>query len=98
VARIDPERSGPARLLQATSTDDYVPAPRSGIWEPTVEQGSDASEGDLLGRLHDFADHSAAPLEVRAHRAGVVMMMHFTAVCPKGVTLYVIGKEYQGGS
>jgi predicted deacylase len=95
VVRIDPQRSGPIRFLQATSVEDYVPAPRDGIWEPTVELGTDVKEGDLLGRLHDFADHSSDPLEVRANRTGVVIMIHFTAKCQKGVTLYVIGKEYQ---
>ena len=95
VVRIDPQRSGPVRFVQATSVDDYVPAPRDGIWEPTVELGSDVKQGDLLGRLHDFSDHSSDPLEVHAHRTGVLTMIHFSAQCPKGVTLYVIGKEFQ---
>jgi len=98
VVKIDSQRSGPARLLQATSADDYVPAPGNGIWEPAVEQGSDVRQGDLIGRLHDFTDHTSTPSEVRAHHPGVVLMMHFAAVCRKGVTLYVIGREFRGGS
>ena len=95
VVRIDPQRSRPVRFFEATSIADFVPAPRDGIWEPTVELGADVKEGELLGRLHDFADHSSEPLKVHAHRTGVVTMMHFSAICQKGVTLYVIGKEFQ---
>jgi len=95
IVKIDPQRSGPARLLQATTLEDFVPAPRDGVWEPTVEPGAEVEEGGLLGRLHDFADHASESFEVRAQRSGVVMMIHFAAACRKGVTLYLIGKEYQ---
>jgi hypothetical protein len=40
-----------------------------------------------LGRLHDFADHSSAALDLRAHRRGVLIMMHSPAACQRGVTL-----------
>jgi predicted deacylase len=72
---------------------DYIPAPRTAIWEPLVELGEDVKEGDIVGRLHDFADHSSEPYEIRAHRTGVVLMMHFPAHVDKGVTLYVIARE-----
>ena len=39
--------------------------------------GADVREGQLLGRLHDFADHTSAPIEVTAHRSGVVIALHF---------------------
>ena len=93
VAKIDPERREPPRLMQAANLDDYVPCPKPGIWEPAVELGQEVREGELLGRLHDFSDHSSAPLELRAHRAGVLLMMHFPAFCDKGVTLYVIAQD-----
>ena len=55
--------------------------------------GADVAEGQLLGRLHDFADHASAPIEITAHRAGVVIAMHFGAVCRRGATLYVIAQD-----
>ena len=34
------------------------------IWEPVVGPGRRSAEGQLIGRLHDFADHASAPLEI----------------------------------
>lgn len=93
VVRIDPSRRTAPRGVQAPDLRAYVPCPRDGIWEPVVHPGDGVQEGDLLGRLHDFADHSSEPLEIRAHCAGVVIALHFAAVCRKGFTLYVIGED-----
>lgn len=49
------------RLIQAPNLSDYRPGPRDGIWEPAALPGADLVEGQLIGRLHDFSDHSAAP-------------------------------------
>lgn len=92
VVKIDANRLTAPRLVEAAGLQDYIPAPRTAIWEPLVELGSDVQEGDLIGRLHDFADHSSAPLSVHAHRTGVLLMMHFPAHVDKGVTLYVIAR------
>ncbi len=94
VVRIRPERDAPPRIVQAPNLADYIPAPRNGIWEPVVEPGQDVKQGELLGRLHDFSDHSAPALDIRAHKTGVVIAMLFAAQCEKGVTLYVIGEDY----
>lgn len=81
------------RLIQAPALSDYRPCPRDGIWEPLALPGDDVTGGQLLGRLHDFSDHTAAPLEIRAHRSGVLIARYAAAVCPKGLTLFVIGEE-----
>ncbi|MBN9662117.1 MAG: succinylglutamate desuccinylase/aspartoacylase family protein [Acidobacteria bacterium] len=81
------------RLVQAPNLDDYRPCPRDGIWEPLAVPGEDVAQGQLLGRLHDFSDHTAPALEIRAHRAGVLIARYAAAVCPKGLTLFVIGEE-----
>jgi len=81
------------RLIQAPDLTDYRPCPRDGIWEPLADPGADVQSGQLLGRLHDFSDHAAAPLEIRAHRAGVLIARYSAAVCPKGLTLFVIGDD-----
>lgn len=96
IIKIDPTRLAPPRFMQAEDLEDYIPCPHDGIWEPVVELGSDVQKGDLLGRLHDFSDHSSPPLEIRAHKSGIVAMMHFRAICTKGFTLYVIGEESTG--
>lgn len=93
IARIATDRETPPRMVQAPHLTDYIPAPCTGIWEPAVAPGDDVGPGDLIGRLHDFANHSSAPLEVRAHKAGVIIAMYFAAVCHKGLTLYVIGED-----
>jgi predicted deacylase len=81
------------RLIQAPHLADYRPCPREGIWEPLAAPGDDVENGQLLGLLHDFSDHSAAPLEIRAHRSGVLIARYSAAVCPKGLTLFVVGQE-----
>ena len=93
VARIDPERASAPRVVQAPDLVDYVPCPADAIWEPVVTVGQDVLANQLLGRLHHFADHASAPTEITAHRAGVVIAMHFGAVCRRGVTLYVIAQD-----
>jgi predicted deacylase len=91
--KIDTARATPPRFMDAANLEDYVPAPRTGIWEPTVDLGAEIEKGQLLGRIHDFDDHSAPPFEMHAHRSGVLLMMHFPARTEKGVTLYVIARE-----
>ena len=93
VVKIDGKRPTPPRLMTAENLEDYVPCPRNAIWEPTVDLGADVEEGQLMGRLHDFSDHSSPPLELHAHRSGVLLMMHFPAHVEKGATLYVIAKD-----
>ena len=93
IVKIDPGRQAPPRFVQAINLEDYIPCPRNGIWEPTVELGSDVNEGELLGRLHDFSDHSSEPSEIRAPRSGIISALHFAAQCKKGLTLYVICQE-----
>lgn len=95
IVRIDPSRPSRPRFIQAPDLKDYVACPRNGIWEPVAALGADVVEGQLLGRLHDFADHSSEPLEIRAHRTGVVGMMYFPAVVKKGSTLYMLAEETQ---
>ena len=83
----------PTKLVKADHLDSYVPCPRDGVWEPAVDLGQFVSEGTLIGRLHDFADHTAPPLEIRTSRAGFVLMLHLSARPSKGQTLFVIAEE-----
>jgi predicted deacylase len=93
IIKVDPGRPTPPRFVQAVNLEDYIPCPRSGVWEPTIDIGVDVKEGDLLGRLHDFSDHASPAVEIHAHRSGALVMLYFGAVCKKGSTLYVIGQD-----
>ncbi len=90
--KIDVSRAAEPTLVAAPHLEAYVPCPRSGIWEPRVDLGQAVSSGDLIGYLHDFADHSTEPLPIRNSRAGYVIMMHAPARSEKGVTLYVVAE------
>jgi predicted deacylase len=93
VKRIDPVRAHGPRVVSALNLEAYVPAPRDGIWEPSVELGESVEQGAPIGFLHDFTDYQGRPLEVRANRSGVLIMMHSPATCHRGVTLYVIAQD-----
>ncbi len=93
VVKIDPGRTSPPRLIEAPDLCDYIPCPRDAVWEPVVEPGAEVQAGELIGRLHDFADHASEPLEARAHRAGIVAALYFGAVCRKGLTLFVLARD-----
>jgi predicted deacylase len=77
-------------LASADQLHYYVPCPRDGVWEPVVDLGAAVEAGDLIGRLHDFSDHSSVPIEIRSQRSGFVLMMHLSARPLKGQTLYVV--------
>lgn len=93
ILKIDETRSAPPRLIEASGLEQYIPCPRAGIWEPVINIGADVRQNDLLGRLHDFSDHASNPIEIRAHRSGVVSNMYFPAKIEKGITLYSIARE-----
>jgi len=95
VVKIDPSRPSRPRFIKAENLEDYIPCPKDGVWEPTVEVGTDVKKGDLIGRLHEFSDYPMQATEVRAHRSGVLSTMHFSAISKKGATLFVIAEESQ---
>jgi predicted deacylase len=93
IARIDPMRNHPPRLVDARHLEDYTPCPHAGVWEPLVDLGEDVSEGCLIGYLHDFSNHASEPLAIHAQRSGVMIMMCAGAVCQQGSTLFVIASD-----
>jgi len=93
VHRIRGESSREPILVRADRLDHYVPCPRDGVWEPVVDLGDRLEAGQLIGRLHDFADHSAPAFEIRAPRLGFLAMMHLSARPLQGQTLYVVAEE-----
>jgi len=95
VVKIRPAGSPATRLIEAANLDAYIPAPADGIWEPVISPGQFVRAGDLLGRLHDFSDHSSPAREILSPREGWVAMLHLSARPRKGQTLFVIAKEVE---
>lgn len=90
--RIAAESAPHPILIEAPDLRDYIATPKDGIWEPSVLPGETVEKGELIGRIHDFTNHTDRPIEVRSHRAGTVIALYRSAVCRKGLTLYVVGE------
>lgn len=93
VVKIDSQRPTAPRLVDARNLEDYFSCPKAGIWEPLVDLGDDVREGQIVGLLHDFSDHTAPALELLARRNGVLIMMRAIATCQQGETLFVIARD-----
>jgi predicted deacylase len=93
VTPVRPPGSPAPKLISADRLDQYRPCPRDGVWEPVVDPGAAIKAGELVGRLHDCADHSAPPLEIRSPGDGYIGMMHLSARPRKGQTLFVLANE-----
>jgi predicted deacylase len=93
IKKIRPDSSERPKLVRADNLQDYIPCPRNGIWEPVIALGHRVKADELVGRLHDFSDHSAPAIEIRSPREGCVAMMHLSARPSKGQTLFVIAEE-----
>ena len=90
---IRPAGSHAPKLIRADKLSQYVPCPRDGVWEPVSDPGDAVEANALIGRLHDFSDHSAPALEIRSPKTGYIGMMHLSARPRKGQTLFVIADE-----
>jgi predicted deacylase len=93
ITKVRPPGSAPTRLIKADHLESYVPAPSNGVWEPVIAPGDRVEKGDLLGRMHDFADHSSKAVDILAPSSGWVAMLHLSARPTKGQTLFVIAQE-----
>ena len=95
IVRIAAAREHAPLLVDARNLEDYIPCPQDGVWEPLVDLGNEVRTGQLIGRVHSFSDHTAAALELRAHRDGIMIMMCGTAQCRQGTTLFVIARRVE---
>jgi predicted deacylase len=86
----------PPRIVRAVRLEDYVPAPITGIYEPTAEPGEWVEEGDLVGRIFDFDYAWSRPVEMRAPRSGWLLVVPFAAQVEKGQTVVVVAEEVAG--
>ncbi len=96
----EPERVRPGsergpRIVRAVRLEDYVPAPIGGVYEPLADPGQWVEEGAAVGRIYDFDYADSAPLEVRAPRAGYLLVVPFAATVEKGQTVVVVAEEIE---
>ena len=96
--RVRPEGSGKPRIVRAVRLEDYLPSPISGIYEPTADPGDWVEEGQVVGRIYDFDYAASAPLEIRAPRAGWLLVAPFAAAVEKGQTIVVVAEEVEYGT
>jgi predicted deacylase len=93
VRKIRPDGLPSQKLVKADQLDSYVPCPHDGVWEPVADLGDHVTAGQIIGRLHDFSDHSSPALDICAPRDGYLAMMHLSARPVRGQTLYVVAEE-----
>ena len=73
--------------------DDFVFAPESGLFEPTVELGAAVERGQPVGRLHSLERPDRSPAEIAAGSAGIVCELRAIASTLQGDGLVVTGQR-----
>jgi predicted deacylase len=61
-------------LATLPDRDHVITAPRAGLFEPRVEPEDHVAIGDIIGIIHDLADLSQSPMEIRSRVTGIVVM------------------------
>jgi predicted deacylase len=87
------ERDTPATIVDATSVDNYLLAPESGLWETFVDLGDRVEAGQPVGQIHFLERPDREPAVVTAIVGGLVMVVRAIATTAQGDNVVVIGKE-----
>jgi N-alpha-acetyl-L-2,4-diaminobutyrate deacetylase len=88
VVRRDP----PGQIVDATSVDNYLLAPESGLWETFVDLGDTVEPGQPVGQIHFLERPDREPAVVHAITGGLVMVVRAIAPTAQGDNVVVIGK------
>jgi predicted deacylase len=88
----------PAVIASALEEENYVRAPISGIWEPTVEPGDRAQRGEIVGRLYRPEEPHRKAEAITSAVTGVVCGVRPLAVSRQGDCLVVVGQEVEASS
>jgi len=92
IEKIGAHADGTQKRVAMVDRECFCSAPFAGHYEPTVECGTVASRGDVIGRLHDFNHIDDAPFDVRAGTDGIVIAQAWGAVVSQGQWIAVVGK------
>ena len=85
----------PTRLMHTPDGDCFVIAEDDGIYEVVAELGAEVEAGDVVGRIHNHHDPSRTPLELVAHRPGLLLCRHFPGLIKRGDCAAVVAEDYQ---
>lgn len=89
-------RTAPACSL-TLGPDAHVLSPSHGAFEPLHELGASVRAGDILGRIHDFADPLSSPRDLTSASDGIVFgHRHPGAVKPGGCCVVVATPDEPG--
>src|SRR4051812_37743232 len=77
-------RETPATIVDATSEDNYLLAPESGLWETFVDLGDHVEPGQLVGQIHFLERPDRAPEPVHAITGGIVIVVRAIATTAQG--------------
>ncbi len=86
-------RETPPTIVDATSPDNYLLAPESGLWETFVDPGDRVEPGQPVGRIHFLERPDRAPEPVTAIAGGVVVVVRAIATTAQGDNVVVIGRQ-----
>jgi N-alpha-acetyl-L-2,4-diaminobutyrate deacetylase len=86
-------RETPATIVDATSVDNYLLAPESGLWETFVDLGERVEPGQPVGQIHFLERPDREPAVVTAVVGGLVMVVRAIATTAQGDNVVVIGKQ-----
>lgn len=88
----------PTRPMVIPSSGDYGFAPERGIYAPRVPLGGTVAAGDLLGEIHRIDDPLAAPVQIRAARAGLLWCTRGQGRIAAGDCSAVVVSDWDGGA
>jgi predicted deacylase len=86
-------RDPPGTIVDATSVDDYLLAPESGLWETFVDPGERVEAGQPVGQIHFLERPDRRPAVVTAINPGIVMVVRAIATTAQGDNVVVTGRE-----
>lgn len=79
----EPEHTGDPRFVRMVD-DGTVLAPAAGLFEPHVDPGDEAAEGEAVATIHPLDDLAAPPRLLTAPLTGVVVMRHAPGLVAAG--------------
>lgn len=81
------------RLMEVPGMDCYHVAPAAGIYESRFELSEQVDPGSVVGRIHRVTDLEAPPLQIRAQRAGKLIVTRGPGRVERGDTVAVLAQD-----
>jgi predicted deacylase len=81
-----------AVILAATETEDYIPAPESGIYETLIDPGDKVLAGQAIGRIHSLERPERPAETVTAQTDGIVCAIRAIPVTQQGDVVATVGR------